>query len=624
VFPVLSLRHAASWHATPQRLAAAILAAACGVVLLAFGSRSFPSAAAASVSSNRLSNPSFEAGLAPWGGTRLSRVPLSYAPAGKYVARALAYNRRVNIDDWPGEVRSQTGVTYTGAVSLAAATSSSVGKPINLVVREHYPSGMLVTSHQASTTLTRGFKRLTVSLTAVAIGNYIDVYAYQGGTVASTDGFYADAASLTYPTPTTSAPSPTTSSSSSPVPAPSSATASNSAPAPTPSPSPVPTDTSTASTIGNMALDYGQHTSLGDTSGYRYIFLQDYMYAQIPAIKAANPNTKVLAYLESAVTQNKSCPTGTPPVYSPHDSFGINYCYANASHPEWFLHNSSTGARLAYSNYPSYLGMDIGNTGYQSMWANNAITALKADGFDGVYMDDVNTHPGHGIDGLVGEYSDSAYGQAFVNFVASVAARIRANGLLVAANVSANPWTSYQRTDGLAIAAHLDIYNREQYARWGDICGPWDQRFNGSTVLSFLQYDQSVQAAGAAVTGMDYGSSTPTNDDLATVAYGRAMFFLAWNGASASAYIYRPCGAVAPVSPTSMTDLGKPTGSSNLAGTVYSRSYSKGLVLLNPSATTSAAYTLGATYVTQTGATMTGTQILAPGAALLLRSAYPS
>ena len=541
-------------------------------------------------------------------------------------------------------MRSQTGSAYTGALSLAAATSSSVGKPINLVVREHDANGNSVTSQQVSTTLASSFKRLTVSLTAVRTGDYIDIYAYQGGTVASKDGFYADAASLIYTVPTatstSSSPSPTTSSSSSPAPTTSTTTASSSAAAPSPTssstsssstssspaPSPSPTSSSTpapassGTTDASMALDYGQQTSLGSTSGYHYIYLQDYMYPQIATIKAANPNTKVLAYLESAVTQNKSCPTGTPPAYSPHDSFGINYCYANATHPEWFLHNSSTGARLAYSNFASYLGMDIGNTAYQSTWANNAVTALKADGFDGVFMDDVNTHPGHGIDGLVAEYTDSAYGQAYVNFVAGVAAKIRANGLLVAGNVSANPWTSYQRTDGLAMAGHLNIYNREQYARWGDTCGPWNQRFNGSTVLSFLQYDQAVQAAGAAVTGMDYGSSSATNDDVATMSYGRAMFFLAWDGASASAYIYRPCGSVDPANSASMTELGSPTGPSNLSGTVYSRAYSKGLVLLNPSATTSATYTLSGSYRTLTGTTVTGTQTLAPGTALLLRS----
>ena len=95
MFALPSLRHAAARLAVPKRLTAAISAAACGVGLLAFGSHGVTPAAAATASSNQLSNPSFESGLAPWGGTRLSRVSLGNAPAGKYVARALAYNSRV-------------------------------------------------------------------------------------------------------------------------------------------------------------------------------------------------------------------------------------------------------------------------------------------------------------------------------------------------------------------------------------------------------------------------------------------------------------------------------------------------------------------------------------------------
>jgi len=164
-----------------------------------------------------------------------------------------------------------------------------------------------------------------------------------------------------------------------------------------------------------LAIDTGQASYLGDTRGYRYVILQEYMYAHVAAIKAANPNTKVLSYMEAPVTKVQTCGS-SPSAYLPHDSFGMNYCYAHAYHPEWFLQNTS-GQRLTYTDYPTYSAMDIGSQAYQNTWAKNVIAAVKADGFDGVYMDDVNTYPGHGINGKIAKYSDQAYGQAMAGFV---------------------------------------------------------------------------------------------------------------------------------------------------------------------------------------------------------------
>jgi hypothetical protein len=374
-----------------------------------------------------------------------------------------------------------------------------------------------------------------------------------------------------------------------------------------------------------LSIDTGQASYLGDTSGYRYVILQEYMYAHVAAIKAANPNTKVLAYMETPVTKVQSCGSSSPSAYLPHDSFGVNYCYASAYHPEWFLQNTS-GQRLTYSDYASYSAMDIGNTAYQSTWAKNVIAAVKADGFDGVYMDDVNTYPGHGINGQISKYTDQAYGQAMVNFEAAVAPQIRSSGLLAAANVSANPWTSWQRTYGLDIAAQLNIYNREHYSRYGDICGPFSARFNTTAnngtppLVSELNYDQAVQAAGARLTGIDYGYTPATSSDLATMTYGRAAFLLAWDGTDGGAYIYRPCGDVDPANPRWMIDVGTPTTASVLSGAVFSRSFTKGLVYLNPSPDTSVTVSVPAGYEDAFGTSVSGSTTLAPETALVLRS----
>jgi hypothetical protein len=356
------------------------------------------------------------------------------------------------------------------------------------------------------------------------------------------------------------------------------------------------------------------------------VILQDYMYAHVADIKRANPNTHVLSYLEAPVTQIKTCTGTNPPAFSPHDSIGVNYCYALAYHPDWFLTNAS-GARLTYTDYPQYAAMDIGNPSYQSTWAANAIAVAKADGFDGIYLDDVNTYPGHGLDGQIAKYTDQAYGQAMAAFIATVGDGLRAAGLMAVGNVGANPWVSAQRTAALSLAAHLTAYNREHYSRYGDICGPFSERFNatatnGTPPIDYmLAFDRDVQATGALLMGIDYGYTPASASDVATMAYGRAGFLLAWDGRAGSAYIYRPCGTVDPAAATWTVDLGTPSGAAVLSNDVYQRPYSAGLVLMNSSRDTSRSVSVPAGYLTSAGAPVASSVTLAPQSALLLRRA---
>ena len=376
--------------------------------------------------------------------------------------------------------------------------------------------------------------------------------------------------------------------------------------------------------IAELSIDTGQMDHLGDTTRYKYVILQEYMYDHVAAIKRANPKTMVLAYLDAATAHRRSCTGTAQRPYAPHDSFGVNFCYAASQHPEWFLHNSA-GARLAYANYPSYMAMDIGNPAYQSTWAKNVIAAVKADGFDGVYMDDVNTYPGHGINGKIAEYTDRAYGLAMASFIATVSADIRSAGLVVGANVAANPWIDWQRADGLDIASHLTAYAREHYSRYGDICGPFSNRFNTTAtngtppLVEMLNYDMAVQAAGADLLGVDYGYSPATASDLATMAYGRAAFLLAWDGSAGGAYMYRPCGDVDPASAAWTLELGTPAATAVLTGAVYQRSYSRGVVFLNPSPDRTVTVSVPDGYVDAHGARVSGSVEVAPVTALVLR-----
>jgi PKD repeat protein len=154
---------------------------------------------AAGGAGNLVRNPSFETDLSGWGSWQgtLSRVALSGAPDGAWVARAArATGTSYTLDDGPDTVSAtQAGALYSASVWAAAANAATVGKPLYLRVRERTPAGALVRQWEAQVALTTAFKRLSVSATAQAAGNTLDVRLSQDAAV-SGNAFYADAFTL--------------------------------------------------------------------------------------------------------------------------------------------------------------------------------------------------------------------------------------------------------------------------------------------------------------------------------------------------------------------------------------------------------------------------------------------
>ena len=390
----------------------------------------------------------------------------------------------------------------------------------------------------------------------------------------------------------------------SPSPSPTSSTSSTSTD--TASPTPTTTTSSTVSTVGGYALNNSQDTPLlGDTAAYQYVVIQDYMYADIPQIKASNPNTKVLAYENAAITEGpNSCQ------YDSHMSAGVSYCYADTNHPEWFLLNSS-GQRIVYADYPSYYAMDIGNTAYQTAWLNGMVTQDKRDGFDGVWLDDVNTHPSHGIDGTVQKYTDSQYGSAMVNFVAAVAPGLRSNGLLSDANIGVDPWNSAQMSLATSMAPYLSLVNREFLVRWND-----GALFSDALWDSTMSFMDAFNATGTPITAICYGELSETQ----VMRYFRATFLLGWNGEAGSAVFYRPSTSVDPWSSEWTVDIGSPVSARYAVGVGWRRDFAGGTVVIDPSSTADQTFDLGGTYTMPDGSSVTAVT-LSPTTALVLTAA---
>ena len=111
------------------------------------------------------------------------------------------------------------------------------------------------------------------------------------------------------------------------------------------------------------------------------VVLQEWEKAKLHSLKAANPAMKVLMYknLSSmlAASSNGNASTGVTTQEA-------------ASHPEWYLTSNTTGTKFNFWGYDYLWAADIGDRSYQDRWAANVLAKLKADSWDGVFVDDTN------------------------------------------------------------------------------------------------------------------------------------------------------------------------------------------------------------------------------------------
>ncbi|HSW36936.1 MAG TPA: putative glycoside hydrolase [Candidatus Saccharimonadales bacterium] len=363
--------------------------------------------------------------------------------------------------------------------------------------------------------------------------------------------------------------------------------------------------------ISAMALDSGQQNYLGDTSKYKYVILEDSMYASVPAIKSANPGTKVLVYKNVAATRN-DCQ------YDSHRSSGVSYCYAKTNHPEWFIKDSA-GNPFAFCDYSLLYWMDVGNSAYQQQWLSDVVSNAKADGFDGVFMDDTNTHPGHCKDngGLVSalpSYTDMAYGEAMKAFIANVGPGLKANGLLAMPNISADPWTSWQEDDALAMVPNISVFFREHFMHWTP---DNPSVFKDNEWAAVEKQMEDVGRTGDYLANT-YSDNSTQNEN--TMVYARASFLLAWNGSSASAFQYHVDCQCDSYNPIWAQDIGTPSSARYQVGPAWRREFSGGTAIVNPSSSQSVTASLGGSYTDAKGSTVSSVT-LAPASAVILKKA---
>jgi hypothetical protein len=517
---------------------------------------------------NLVKNPSFDRGTKGWGAmdAKIKRVKVRNAPNGKQVARVTSAPgaSEFTLDDAPATVRKNVGKgrIYTGA-AWVKGTRANAGEKISIIVRE-WSKGEYVDSASGTRTLKAGkFTRVKASYTSTRGNGEIDVYLARTE-VSSRDRFFADAITLTRRG--------------------NEGDGDGDIPA-------APVNPSGGITTSQIALGADTEAPLFTEQGtkYRYIIIRDNLHDRVSELRELHPEAQLILYKNVGFTLNEpGCP------YAPFQGGGLSYCDAQE---DWFLHDSA-GNRLSSEGYPNQRAMNIGNPGYQQAWLDSVLARLRDAGndgsgvkYDGVWLDDTNTYPGHGMDGRIKELTDAQYGSAMVNFIHNVSPQIRAAGFTTIANVGMNPWETAQRANTLKIAQDVSAVNREGLIRWGE-GQTWAEDGSAPHWMYEVELAEDIQAAGADFHAITYGQGS----DVEAQRYARATFLLAWNGQDGSAVNYRTDGPGATYLPNWTTDVGVPTSARYRVGQGIRRDYSGGTVIVNARASGGQSFDLGGSF----------------------------
>lgn len=300
-------------------------------------------------------------------------------------------------------------------------------------------------------------------------------------------------------------------------------------------------------------------TSLRD----RVVILQADQAPLMRKLKASNPSLKVLMYRDLAGMVKRDR----------WGSFSTGVATQDAR-SEWFLLNTS-GRRFTFRDYDWIWAADVGNAAYQRAWANNVIGELRAQGWDGVLIDDANTsiEPHYEVARVAKYPTDAAYQAATGSALAMIGARVRAAGKLAIANIGA--WKDRPEVAARWLAL-VDGGLNEMFVKTG-ATGARASYDGGAYWERQLQALKDTQAQGKWFLGVSHSSAR----DAAAARYGYATVLLGAAGRSLFAlqadytneswfdeYDYALGDPLAP-------ETAEPSG-------VHRRRFANGLVLVNP------------------------------------------
>jgi len=342
---------------------------------------------------------------------------------------------------------------------------------------------------------------------------------------------------------------------------------------------------------------------------HEFVILQAWRADVARALKAANPNVKVLVYKNLSFT---ACgDVFTRAQYVPQ---GVRCETVERDRPGWFL-TDPQGARISSPSYPWLWLMDVGNAEYQQAWAEGVVAEAKRDGWDGVFMDDVNPTLKYALDpSRVARYpTDGAWRAATRSMLATVGPRIQAAGLLAVPNLCCTREVPGVWEEWLPfVSGAMD----EMFAKWGNDPGSgyiWDWGTDGW--LAQVNEIRHAEANGKFFIGIAHSAA----GDAIAARYGLATMLLASEGRSsfslAEDYVQETWFPDYDIAGS----LGAPRGAMYRAGSAYRRDFERGTVVVNPTLAPQSV-PLGATYLASDGSALSTIGLLPTSAAILRAS----
>jgi hypothetical protein len=295
-----------------------------------------------------------------------------------------------------------------------------------------------------------------------------------------------------------------------------------------------------------------------------FVILQEWQRERLHELKAANPRIKVLMYKNlSAIMRAENGNAGT----------GVTAQEAE-SHPEWYLLNTR-GERFTFWGYDYLWAADVGNSAYQQRWADDVSARLKADDWDGVFVDDANATMRYHYDpAQVARYpSDDEYSAATGSALALIGPRLRGEGELVIPNFA--DWRNHRTTVG-GWLRYVSGGMEEQFTKWGN--DPSAGYLTDSDWEAQLDVLKQTQAAGKYQLLVSHSDAQDEN----AARYGWATTLLAASGGGAS-FALQPDYSNETWFPEYDYDLGEPLGPEvRLESGIRRRVFQRGVVLVNP------------------------------------------
>lgn len=302
------------------------------------------------------------------------------------------------------------------------------------------------------------------------------------------------------------------------------------------------------------------------------VVLNSWDYRLIPVLKAANPAVRVYVYKDLSGVRSDDCATpggscgSCPPGVADSAllSSGMGYCWVERHRPQWLLRSASSGRPLEFRGYPEIWETDYGDAAYLRQWLQNVVADVRSHGWDGVEVDNALTSAS--AYGVASKYpTDAAVQQATYTALSYLGPELSRHGVGAVFNVG-----YATRFPGL-------------WQRWlGPVGGLMQEFYLSSSSQSgaggslWRAYESEISSCVAQHKSCWF--ATGNYGTAATREYALASYLL-----TADDHQYLAIGAAAGMPASRCRTLGAPLGPMAAAGIVLSRSFSGGIVVVNPS-----------------------------------------